>query len=94
MIHSDDCGAISGMSGKGNRSTGRKPAPVPHYTPQITHDLTQVRTQAAVEGSQRQYEFSKLNRASRAGDHTDLTSLTGESHVGMKFPEWPVKAAD
>jgi hypothetical protein len=34
------CGAFGGMRiGKGNRSTRRKPAPVPLCSPQIPHDL-------------------------------------------------------
>jgi hypothetical protein len=37
----DDYGAAGGMRiGKGNRSTRRKPAPVPLCPPQIPHDLT------------------------------------------------------
>jgi hypothetical protein len=40
------CGMMIGM---GNRSTRRKPAPVPLYAPQISHDLTG----AATVGSQR-----------------------------------------
>jgi hypothetical protein len=45
----NECGAVSGMTiGKGNRSTRRKPAPVPLSPPQIPHDLTQAPTQAAV----------------------------------------------
>jgi hypothetical protein len=39
--------------GRGNRSTRRKPAPVPLCPPQIPHDLTWDRTQAAAVGSQR-----------------------------------------
>jgi hypothetical protein len=35
-----DDGEIGGMIGKGNRSTRRKPAPVPLCSPQILHDLT------------------------------------------------------
>jgi hypothetical protein len=31
MVDDDYCGAVGGMSGKGNRSTLRKPAPVPVY---------------------------------------------------------------
>jgi hypothetical protein len=34
------------MIGRGNRSTRRKPAPVPLCPPQIPHDLTWVRTRA------------------------------------------------
>jgi hypothetical protein len=32
-----DDGEIGGMIGKGNRSTRRKPAPVPLYPPQTPH---------------------------------------------------------
>jgi hypothetical protein len=39
-ICQDECGAAGGMKiGRGNRSTRRKPAPVPHCSPQIPHDL-------------------------------------------------------
>jgi hypothetical protein len=54
MIDEGDCGAIGGMKiGKGNRSTRRKPAPAPLCPPQIPHDQTRARTQAAAVGSQR-----------------------------------------
>jgi hypothetical protein len=33
MVDEDGCGAVGGMSGRGNRSTLRKPAPVPHCPP-------------------------------------------------------------
>jgi hypothetical protein len=50
----DDYGAVSGMrTGKGNRSTRRKLAPVTLCPPQIPHDLTWDRTLAAAVGSQR-----------------------------------------
>jgi hypothetical protein len=39
--------------GRGNRSTQRKPAPVPLCPPQIPHDLTWARTRAAAVGSRR-----------------------------------------
>jgi hypothetical protein len=49
-----DCGAIGGMKiGRGNRSTQRKPTPVPLYRAQILHDLTRARTKAAAMGSRR-----------------------------------------
>jgi hypothetical protein len=49
MIDEGDCGAIGGMKiGGGNRSTLRKPAPVPLCPPQIPHD----QTRAAMVGSQ------------------------------------------
>jgi hypothetical protein len=41
----DGRGAVGGMSGKGNRTARREPAPVPHCPPQIPHDLTCARTQ-------------------------------------------------
>jgi hypothetical protein len=40
MIDDDECGAVGGKRlGRGNRSTRRKPAPVPLCPPQIPHDL-------------------------------------------------------
>jgi hypothetical protein len=53
MIDYGACGAIGGMKiGSENRSTRRKPAPVPLCPPQVPHDLTQARMQATVVGSQ------------------------------------------
>jgi hypothetical protein len=50
----DDYGAVGGIRiGRGNRSTRRKPAPVPLCPPHIPHDLTWDRTRAAAVGSQR-----------------------------------------
>jgi hypothetical protein len=50
----DDYGAVGGIRiGRGNRSTRRKPVPVPLYPPQIPHDLTCDQTRAAAVGSQR-----------------------------------------
>jgi hypothetical protein len=44
----NDYGAVGGMRvGSGNRSTRRKPAPVPLRPPQIPHDLTWDRTRAS-----------------------------------------------
>jgi hypothetical protein len=45
-------GEIGGMIGKGNRSTRRKPAPVPLCPPQNRH-AARTRTRAAAVGSQR-----------------------------------------
>jgi hypothetical protein len=48
-----DDGEFGGMKiGRGNRSTQRKPAPVPLCPPQIPLDQTRARTRAAVVGSQ------------------------------------------
>jgi hypothetical protein len=53
MIDDGDCGAIGGMKiGRGNRSTRRKPAPVPFCPPQIPLDQTRARTRVAAVGSQ------------------------------------------
>jgi hypothetical protein len=50
----DDYGAVDGMRiGRGNRSTRRKPAPVPLCPPQIPHYLTWDQTRAAEVRSQR-----------------------------------------
>jgi hypothetical protein len=53
MMNYDDCGAIGGMLVRGNRSTRRKPAPVPLCAPQVPRDLTRSRTRAAAVGSRR-----------------------------------------
>jgi hypothetical protein len=54
MIDDDDCGAIGGMKiDRGNRSTRRKPVPVPLCLPQIPHDLTLARILGAAVGSRR-----------------------------------------
>jgi hypothetical protein len=47
-----DDGEIGGMIGRGNRSTWRKPAPVPLCPPQTPH-AARTRTRAAAVGSQR-----------------------------------------
>jgi hypothetical protein len=47
-----DDGEIGGMIGTGNRSTQRKPGPVPLCPPQTPH-AAQMRTRAAAVGSQR-----------------------------------------
>jgi hypothetical protein len=54
MIDDDDYGAVGGMRiGRGNRSTRKKPAPVPLCPPQIPHDQTWDQTRAAEVGNQR-----------------------------------------
>jgi hypothetical protein len=47
-----DNGEVGGMIGKGNRSTRRKPAPVPLCPPQTPHAAS-TRTRAVAVGSQR-----------------------------------------
>jgi hypothetical protein len=47
-----DDGEIGGMIGRGNRSTRRKPTPIPLCRPQTPH-AAWTRTRAAVVGSQR-----------------------------------------
>jgi hypothetical protein len=47
-----DDGEIGGMSGRGNRSIRRKPAPVPLCPPQTPH-AARTRTRGAAAGSQR-----------------------------------------
>jgi hypothetical protein len=50
----DECGAVGGMRiGRGNGSTGRKPASVPLFPPQFRHILTWARTRAAAVGRRR-----------------------------------------
>jgi hypothetical protein len=47
-----DDGEIGGMIGRGNRSTRRKPAPIPLCPPQTPH-AARTQTRAAAVGSQR-----------------------------------------
>jgi hypothetical protein len=50
----NECGAIRRMrTNRGNRSTQRKPAPVPLCPPQIPHDMTWARTRAVAVGRRR-----------------------------------------
>jgi hypothetical protein len=51
MVDDDECGAVGGMLGKGNRRTRRKPGLIPLGPPQIPIDLTRARTRAAAVGS-------------------------------------------
>jgi hypothetical protein len=51
--HDHESGAISGVTGRRNRSTRRKPAPMPLYPPQIPHDKTLARTRVAAVESRR-----------------------------------------
>jgi hypothetical protein len=56
LVYIDDygCGAVSGMRiGKGNRSTRRKPTPVPLCSPTIPHNMTRDRTRPSAVGSRR-----------------------------------------
>jgi hypothetical protein len=50
----NEYGAVGGMiNGTRNRSTWKKPVPVPLFPPQIPHDLTWNQTRAAAVGSRR-----------------------------------------
>jgi hypothetical protein len=41
MVEDDECGAVGGIRiGRGNRSTRRKPASVPVFSPEIPYELT------------------------------------------------------
>jgi hypothetical protein len=50
IMDDDECGAVGGMIGRGNRSTRRKFAPVTLCPPQIPHGLAWARTWAALVG--------------------------------------------
>jgi hypothetical protein len=80
----DECGAVGGMIGKGNRSTRRTPAPVPVRPPQIPHDLTRARTQAAAMENQHSEASGVAFRApifpvSSSGQVSCHTQLNAES---------------
>jgi hypothetical protein len=46
-------GTAGAVTGRGNRSTRRKPTPFPLCLPQISHDMTWARSRAPAVGSQR-----------------------------------------
>jgi hypothetical protein len=61
-----ECGAVGGMRiGRGNRSTWRKPAPVPPSPTQIPYDMTWARTRAAAVGSRRLTAWATVRSAER-----------------------------
>jgi hypothetical protein len=62
MVDDDEYGEVGGIRiGRGNRSTWRKPAPVPHCPPQIPYDMNWDRTRAATVGSRRPTAFALPN---------------------------------
>jgi hypothetical protein len=69
-----DNGEIGGMFGRVNRSTRRKPAPVPLCPPQTTHAV-RTRTRAAAVGSQR------LTAELRHGQHIPLIYKTEVTYM-------------
>jgi hypothetical protein len=52
MMDDDECGAVRGMIGRGNRSVRKKIATVPLCAIKIPLDLTHARTRAAAVESQ------------------------------------------
>jgi hypothetical protein len=74
-----DNGEIGGMIGRGNRSTRRKPAPVPLCPPQTPHS-DRMRTRAAAVGSQfltaelRHCLRKEVNQQGRETDHSHACS--------------------
>jgi hypothetical protein len=59
----DECGAVGGMIGRGNRSTRKDPAPVPFCPPQIPHDLTGAGTRATAVGRRLLTAWATARRA-------------------------------
>jgi hypothetical protein len=60
-----DDGEIGGMIGRGNRSTRRKPSPVPPCAPQTPH-AARTRNRAAAVGSQRLTAWATARPAARS----------------------------
>jgi hypothetical protein len=84
MIDEGDCGAIGGMKiGRGNRSTRKKPAPVPLRPPQIPHDQTRARTRAAAVGSQAKYNKGQsfFGNTARSCEYAYENSSSYGSHA-------------
>jgi hypothetical protein len=68
-----DNGEIGGMIGRGNRSTRRKPAPVPLCPPQTPH-AARTRTRAAAVGNERLTAELRHGLLFRLGDEQFLPS--------------------
>jgi hypothetical protein len=51
VMNGHECGAVGEMTGKRNRITLRKPAPVPYCSPQTPHYLIWARTRAIEVGA-------------------------------------------
>jgi hypothetical protein len=87
----DECGAVGGMIGKGNRSTRRKPAPVQLHPPQMPHGLTRAGARAASVRSRRltawptarpyAIEFNACQRSRKKSAPTALTTATALVHM-------------
>jgi hypothetical protein len=82
MIDDGDCWATGGMKiGRGNRSTRKKPAPVPFCPPQILHDQTRAWIRAAELGKQRLTAWAMLRSYSHATGSSQLApSLVTETY--------------
>jgi hypothetical protein len=100
MVDDDDYGAVRGMRiGRGNRSTRRKPVPVPLCPSQIPYDLTWDRTRAAAAGSQRLTAWAVARPQNIALKYiqyyiyrTHLSEVTSKSMKMMKMiNKWTVK---
>jgi hypothetical protein len=87
MIDDGDCGTVGGMKiGRGNRSTRRKPVPVPLCPPQSPHDLTRARTRAAAVGSQRLTAWARA-RPRRDVDWCKDLLTTCIHHLELHFTD-------
>jgi hypothetical protein len=76
----DKYGVVGGMrTGRGNRSTWSKPAPLPLCSPQIPHDLTLDRTRAAEVG--RTYGLTCLPLTVNFSSHSTLHNVDNLNRV-------------
>jgi hypothetical protein len=79
-MYDNECGAVCGMSGRENRSTRRKPAPVQICPPQIPQDLSWDRTQVAAVGNRQVTALAMarlLYLCDRVPDCEDLRQIAG-----------------
>jgi hypothetical protein len=72
------------MSGRGNRMTQRKPAPVRLCPPQIPHDLSRDRTRAAAVGSRTLIPWART----RPGCSASITFYLYIASNGSMIHEW------
>jgi hypothetical protein len=80
MIDDDECVAVGGMRiGRGNRSTRRKPAPVP-ISPQIPYDLSCTLRPPAHAGSSLA-DFSTLKTEAIRFSETSVHTRSTQRHI-------------
>jgi hypothetical protein len=88
---------VEWMSGRENRSTGRKSARVPLCPPQISHDLTRARIRAAAVRSRRLTAWTTTGPGTPQGDKSRVgkrqqQEATGTAPRSFKIYFFPLRS--